>query len=297
MPGLSPVPGTRPTLDTVAPWVFVALWSTGFVGAHYAGDAGPFSFLAVRLVAAAAILAAVARARGEAWPVGRRAWADLGLAGLGVHAVYLSGVFWSIGNGLPAGLSSLIAGLHPVVTSVAARVALGERLTARQWAGVGLGFTGVAVVVGDKLSAGGAEASWPAVVAMGLSVVGMSAGTLWQRARNSAQPLLTGTAVQYLGSAAVLAVLAVTVEGWDVTVTPSFVFAEIWSVVVLSCGAVLLMNLLLARRAAARVSTLFFLTPALSAAAGPVLYGERLGWIALPGLAVSAVGVALTNRR
>jgi drug/metabolite transporter (DMT)-like permease len=53
---------------------------------------------------------------------------------------------------------------------------------------------------------------------------------------------------------------------------------------------------LLQRQAAAKVSSLFFLTPALSTIEGAILFDERLGVLALVGLAVALTGVALVTR-
>jgi drug/metabolite transporter (DMT)-like permease len=279
-----------------APVVFVVLWSTGFVLARYAtDDAGPLTFLAIRLAIAAAILWAVAAAIG-APRIGSDQAGWVALAGLGLHALYLGGVFVAVDLGLPTGLSALIAGLHPVVTSLAALALLGERLRPVQWLGVALGFAGVLAVVADRLQAPLGGVTVGALLAMGVAVMGMSAGTLVQRARGRTMPLLRGVAVQYGASAVVLGVGAVALEGFEVDPTARFWLSMAWAVGVLSIAAILLMVWLLQRQPAAQVSSLFFLTPALSTVEGAVLFGERLGMLALVGLVVAVVGVALTTR-
>jgi drug/metabolite transporter (DMT)-like permease len=173
---------------------------------------------------------------------------------------------------------------------------LGERLGRPQWLGVALGFLGVIVVVADRLVAGSAGLTFGALLAAGLSVAGMSAGTLVQRRHGGSTPLLWGTAVQYLVSAVVLAVLAAMHRDEGFTSTMRSWFALAWAIVVLSIAAVLIMLWLLKREAAAKVSSLFFLTPALSAIEGAILFGERLGPPALVGLVIALAGVALTLR-
>ena len=123
--------------------------------------------------------------------------------------------------------------------------------------------------------------------ASALSVIGMTGGTLVQRKKCSTMPLLWGTIVQYAASAVVLVALALLWENWDFNVTRQSIFALLWAVVVLSIAAVLLMLWLLQRRAASQVSSLFFLTPALSAVEGAMLFGERLGVLAVVGLVIS----------
>ena len=277
--------------------VFVLLWSTGFVVARYGTrDAGPMTFLSIRLLIAAVVLMLIARLT-NAPRITREQMKWAALTGVGLHAVYLGGVFIAADLGLPSGLSALISGLHPVLTSVGALLLLNETLSRRQWLGVACGVGGVVAVVVDRLGAGISGITAGALVAMAISVLGMSAGTLLQRSRGGAMPLLQGTAVQYLVSSVVLGVGAGTVERFEVRLTARFWWSLAWAVVVLSIAAVLIMLWLLQRRAAARVSSLFFLTPALSTIEGAVLFDERLGVLAVLGLVVALAGVALTTRQ
>lgn len=282
--------------ERLAPWLFVALWSTGFVVARYAtNDASPLTFLAIRMVIAATLLALIARPLRAPRISLRQSWIA-GLVGVGMHAVYLGGVFVAIDRGLPSGLSALIAGLHPVVTAVFGRVVLREHLRRSQWLGVLLGLLGVVAVVSEKLRDGSQSVTTVAIVAMVLSIIGISSGTLLQRARGRDMPLVRGTSIQYSAAAVALVVAIPMVEDASVQITPQFLLALGWATLVLSLGAVLIMMRLLASHSAARVSSLFFLTPALSALEGAVLFGERLGALAILGLAVAACGVWLTMR-
>lgn len=282
--------------ETWAPAVFVVLWSTGFVVAHYATqDAGPLTFLMARMIVTSAVLAVVAGMARAPRPDRSTALAT-GVAALGLHVAYLGGLFVAIDRGLPSGLSALIAGLHPVVTAFGARVLLGERLAARQWGGIVLGICGVGVVVGLKLSDGTGAFPRSTLIGMAIAVAGMAGGTLYQRRRASGMPLLWGTTVQYVMAAACFTVAAGVGEHFELHLTTRFVLSLLWAVGVLSVAAVLLMMWLLARLPAARVSSLFFLTPALSTIEGAVLFGERLSWVAVVGLAVALAGVAMVVR-
>lgn len=281
---------------TLAPVAFVLLWSTGFIVARYGTrDAGPLTFLFLRLVVAAAVLWAWAAVT-DAPRLTRHQVVWAAVAGLGLHAVYLGGVFIASDWNLPAGLAALIAGLHPVVTSVAALVVLGERLSRRQWMGVALGIGGVTAVVVDRLEAGVSGITAGAMVAMIVSIVGMSTGTLVQRAKGGSMPLLRGTAVQYAAASVALGVGSMAYEGFDVDSTARFWWSLAWAVGILSIAAVLIMLWLLQRQAAVRVSSLFFLTPALSTVEGAILFDERLGALAVIGLLVALSGVYLTTR-
>ena len=288
------VAGAR--LVVAAPWVFVLFWSTGFIVARYGtDDAAPLTFLTIRLVIAAAVLGVVAVVSG-APRLDRVALRWASLAGVGLHALYLGGVFVAISWGMPSGVSALIAGLHPVLTTAVARVVLHERVARLQWIGVALGVGGVSVVVIERLAVGSTGGvTVGGLIASAISVLGMVGGTLLQRRTGVQMPLLWGTVVQYAAASAVLGVGAV-IMGWRFEVTTRSVFAMAWALIVLSFAAVLIMLWLLQRHAAAKVSSLFFLTPALSAIEGAILFGERLGPAALVGLVAALAGVALALR-
>ncbi|MFM7124279.1 MAG: EamA family transporter, partial [Actinomycetes bacterium] len=171
-----------------------------------------------------------------------------------------------------------------------------ERLRRSQWIGVMLGVSGVVVVVIDKVRDGVGDVTTPALCAMVISIIGMSTGTLVQRARGREMPLVTGTAAQYVSAGAVLLVASSLFEDWEFTINIELVLALMWSVFILSIAAVMLMMLLISRHSAARVSSLFFLTPALSAIESAILFGERLSPLALVALVVALTGVWLTMR-
>ncbi len=256
-------------------------------------DAGPLTFLGVRMFIAAGLLWLIATAM-HAPRMTRSDWSAATIVGVFMHAIYLGGVFVAIDLGLPSGLSALIAGLHPVATSVAARVFLREQLSRKQIVGVFLGLVGVCAVVIEKLDAADGGVTTGAMIAMMISIFGLTIGTLVQRALGKEMPLLRGTATQYLASGVVLAVASGFSESWRFEITSNTVFSMLWAVVVLSLGAVLLMMTLLARHTAAKVSSLFFLTPALSTIEGAILFGERLGALALVGLVIAIFGVRMT---
>ena len=256
-------------------------------------DAGPLTFLCVRMFIAAGLLWLIATAM-RAPRMARSDWSAATIVGVFMHAIYLGGVFVAIDNGLPSGLSALIAGFHPVATSVAARVFLREQLSRKQIVGVFLGLVGVCAVVIEKLDAADGGVTTAAMIAMMISIFGLTVGTLVQRALGKEMPLLRGTATQYLASGVVLAVASGFSESWRFEITGNTLFSLLWAVVVLSLGAVLLMMTLLARHTATKVSSLFFLTPALSTIEGGILFGERLGALALVGLVVAIFGVRMT---
>lgn len=283
-------------LEKVAPGLFVILWSTGFIVARYGTrDAGPFTFLAVRMLISAGVLWVIAEVI-RAPRIQRRHVSSSVVVGVFMHATYLGGTFFAISRGLPSGVSALIAGLHPVVTSFVGNWVLREKLRPIQWVGVTCGLIGVIAVLIERSSVKSASVTVVTVTAMAAAVFGMTTGTIVQRARGREMPLLRGTSVQYVAAGLTLMPLAIFDEHWQMTMTWRNAASLAWAVGVLSIAAVLLMMVLLARRAAAKVSSLFFLTPALSTIEGAVLFSERLGALAVVGLVIALAGVWMTQK-
>ena len=279
-----------------APAAFVLLWSTGFIGSKYGIPyAEPFTLTVLRMIVVVTILLVVSVVMRAPWPRTPRAVMHIAVAGLLVHATYLSGVLYAIVHELPLGFVAMIAGLQPVATAVFAHLLLGERLNARQWFGMALGVAGVVLVIASKFSMGNLHGA--GLLAATLALCGITAGTLYQKRFCAAMDLRTGGVIQYSATGMVLAVLAMMFETRQVTWTPQFIGALLWLAVVLSIGAIGLLYLMIRRGAASQVASLFFLTPAVTAVMAWALFGESLSILAIVGLAVTAAGVALVMRK
>jgi len=278
----------------LAPSLFVLLWSTGFIAAKYGLPyAPPLSFLFFRFVAVAALMALVCVATGVRWPSRPAEYVNVAIAAWLVHGLYLGGVFVALSKGLPAGTAAMLVGLQPIVTVFLARVWLGEAVVARQWAGLALGLAGVWLVVRHKVSL---DADPVALAALAVALAGISVGTLWQKRHASHVDLRAGAAIQFAACAIVYLPLVLFLERpGDVRWTPEFLFALGWSVVVLSVGAISLLYWLLRHGAAAGVARLFFLVPPVTALMAFAMFDERLDAVAIAGMAVIVVAVALAR--
>lgn len=187
-------------LGSGMPLLFVLLWSTGFLGAKFGLPyAEPFTFLAIRLLLAAALLAAFALLSGAPWPGSARLAGHVAVAGLLVHGLYLGGVFLAIEHGMSAGLTSLLVGLQPLATAALAGIWLGEQVSRRQWLGLALGLAGVALVVLGRIHGGADGLAWAAVL---VALAAITCGTLYQKRFCGGMDLRTGGVVQYLASGA-----------------------------------------------------------------------------------------------
>ena len=277
-----------------APFVFVVLWSTGFIGSKLGIPyAEPVTFLVVRFAMVLAVFAPLVLLTKAPWPV-PRLLAHVAVVGVALHGVYLGGVFVSIAWGLPAGVSAVIVGLQPLLTATVVGPLLGERVNARQWIGLWLGLAGVVAVLWEKLAFEGV--SFASVLPSVAGLLGITFGTLYQKRHCPGVDLRTGAVVQYAAATLFLLPFALTFETMAIRWTAEFAFAMGWLVLVLSVGAVSLLMVLVRQGAAAKVASFFYLVPPCTAVAAWLLFGETLGLLALAGMAVAAVGVALVQR-
>jgi drug/metabolite transporter (DMT)-like permease len=285
-----------PDATRFVPALFVALWATGFIGARYAMPwAEPFSFLAVRFLLTFALLVLIAIPL-RAGMLSRRAAFDAAVAGVLMHGVYLGGVFWAIDNGMPAGLSALVIGLQPLITAIAAGKLLGENIRPRHWAGLLVGFAGVALVLWPKLAEAGGGVTPANTIACVVAVLGMTAGTIWQKRFGGQTDLVTGTAWQYVGGAIPMIALAYFLETGSYALNGELVFAMLWLVLVLSVGAIFLLMFLIRHGAMSRVASLFYLVPAVTALLAWFLFGETLLLVQLLGMLIATAGVWLATQ-
>ncbi len=280
------------------PWVFVLIWSTGFVVARLGmPHSPPFTFLAIRYalsVLCFGIWIAVARA---AWPRGRRQWMHLAVTGVFMHAGYLGGVWAAVKAGIGAGTVALLVGLQPVLTAfwltASANRDKRHAVSSQQWVGLLLGLAGLTLVVWRKLGAG--EVSSANLSLAIFALLSITTGTLYQKRFVSPCDVRTAGMVQMLAALLVSLPLAL-LESEAVRWHPEFIGAMAWSVLALTLGGSSLLYLLIQRGAATQVTSLLYLVPPCTAVMAWLIFGESLTGLMMIGMLMTAAGVALVVR-
>jgi drug/metabolite transporter (DMT)-like permease len=269
---------------------FVVIWASGFIVARLAAPHGdPFTFLTLRYGLSILVFAAASLAIGASWPRDWASWRDALIAGILLHGLYIGGVFWAIWHGLPAGVTALVTGLHPLITAALAIPLLHEHVNARQWVGIAVGFAGVGLVVAPALAALQGLALLPILVALGATLA-LSLGTVWQKRSRPQMDLRVNAAMQFIGALALTAPLAILTESGRFDASPQIWGALLWAVFVISVGAISLLLVLLKRGAASRVAPLLYVAPPVAALIAYVMFGEKLGAIQITGMALAIAG-------
>ena len=268
---------SSPVFIRAAPVIFVFLWSTGYVGARFGLPyADPLTFTAVRFAIVTVLLALLIAGQARSLPRSPVMWLHLAVSGVLIHACFIGGVYYAIDAGVDISIAALIAGTQPLLTAFIAVAVLGESLRRAQW----LGFGGL---------------PWAGLGGCFLALAGITFGTLYQKRFVVGIDLMAGSTVQFCAALIPCAVWAVLFEDgrieWNFTVIATLA----WLCLAMSLGAISILLVLIRNGAAARVSSLFYLVPPVTAVQGYVLFGERLTPIQIAGIALAASGVALIN--
>jgi drug/metabolite transporter (DMT)-like permease len=280
------------------PWIFVLIWSTGFIVARYGmPHAPPMKFLALRYALSILCFLPWIALAGVKWPADRRQALHLAVTGVLMHAGYLGGVWAAVKAGMGSGLSSLIVGVQPVLTAIWLSSVAGHSVSRRQWLGLLLGFAGLVLVVSRKFGAGGPgdSANGLNLCFAVLALLSITAGTLYQKRFVKPCDVRTANTVQLAAALLVTLPLAL-LEAEGMRWNAELAGAMVWSVLGLTLGGSSLLYMLIQRGAAASVTSLMYLVPPCTALIAWLLFAEPITATTLAGTALTAFGVSLVVR-
>ena len=283
------------------PAVFVLIWSTGFIVARYGmPHAPPFSFLGMRYAFSILCFSVWIYFAKVKWPETRKEFFHLGVTGILMHAGYLGGVWAAVKAGMGSGLSALIVGFQPVLTAIwlSTHGASSEnKVSQRQWMGLGLGFCGLLLVVWRKLTQGSAldHVNLENLSFAVMALFSITLGTLYQKSFVKPCDVRSANTVQLMAALVVTLPLAL-LESEDVQWTSEFWGAMAWSVLGLTLGGSSLLYMLIQKGAAASVTSLMYLVPPCTAILAWLLFDEPITLVTLMGIALTAWGVSWVVR-
>ncbi|MEY3666594.1 MAG: hypothetical protein RL572_134 [Pseudomonadota bacterium] len=280
-------------LRRLIPFVFVFIWSSGFIVARYGmPHAEPMTFLFLRFSGVLAIMLPLCLLARVQWPAPRQ-MAHIALAGVLLQAGYLGGVWTAIKLGMSASLAALIVGLQPILTAwLGAMVA--ERVSGRQWLGLLAGLGGVGLVVMAKFSLIGLTAT--SLLLCVLALFSITTGTVYQKRFCPQFDLRAGSVLQFGASALVCLPLMFALETREVDWQPSLVAALLWSIFALSIGAISLLFIMIRDGEATQVSAYMYLTPPVTALMAWALFAEPITVTTLFGTALTVLALWLVLR-
>ncbi len=278
--------------------LFVLLWNSGFVAAEYGLQySAPFTLLFWRYASLSAVLLLYLSVRGRLrWP-GLAMVKHASLTGILAHGVWLSCTLLALQQQVPAGIVALITALQPLLTAAFAGLTLGEDSSLRQWLGLVLGFFGVVIAIGARLTIKDTPPAFAYLLPFA-AVAGITIASLLQRRHTILMPrahLDLALTLFYQSLATMLAVAfpAVLSERLNCTWTPPFLATMLWLIIAVSLTAYGIMWLLLQRMEATRVASLFYFSPPVTMMMAWLAFGDSISTTDLLGLLVASTGVLL----
>jgi len=278
----------------IYPFIFILLWSSAFITTKPIVDhSDPFSALAFRFFIVALGFYLFSVYSKQSIKISNRNLIESLLSGVLFHGLYLGGVFYSISIGMPTGIAALIVTLQPILTNALSGPILNERVTAKQWIGVLLGFIGAALVLGLDIGMGIPLLGLMATV---VALISITTSTIWQKKLSNNLPLPVSNFYQAIGGCLFHILIIVFFAEPYIDFTKTFIIAMGHQIFLVSFGAFTILMFLIKKNSASKTVSIFFLIPATSAFMAWLFLNESLTHLDLIGFLITTVGVYIATR-
>ena len=278
----------------VFPLLFILLWSSAFITTKPIIDnSDPFAALAFRFIIVAFGFFLFSIYSNQKIFIQKKNLIESFFSGVLFHGFYLGGVFFSISKGMPTGIAALIVTLQPILTNALSGPILNEKVTIKQWIGVLLGFVGAAIVLGFDV---GSDIPMIGLVATIISLIAITASTIWQKKLSNNLPLSVSNMYQAIGGFTFHLIVIIFFAKPYIDFTQTFVIAMGHQILLVSFGAFTILMYLIKNNSASKTVSIFFLIPATSAFMAWLFLNENLTNLDLLGFLITTIGVYIATR-
>lgn len=300
MPAHAPIHTSMSALEWTMLLALSVLWGGSFFFNGVAvRELPPFTIVACRVMLAAVTLLLVMRAMGVKMPTDRTTWTAFFAMGLLNNVIPFSLIVWGQAH-VASGVASILNATTPLFTVLVAHgLTQDEKLTGPRVFGIGIGFAGVAMLIGmDALQSLGVNVlAQLAVLAAAVSYA--FAGVFGRRFRSlGITPIATATG-QVTASSMLLFPLALLVEQpWTLPLPSTATLSALVGIAVLSTAlAYILYFRILATAGATNLLLVTFLIPVSAIVLGVWALDETILPKHLSGMALIGVGLAAIDGR
>ena len=278
----------------IFPFIFVLLWSSAFITTKPIIDnSDPFAALAFRfaLVAFGFFLFSIYTRQNII--VTKKKFFESFFSGVLFHGLYLGGVFYSISIGMPTGIAALIVTLQPILTNALSGPILNEKVSAKQWIGVLLGFAGAGLVLGFDI---GSKIPTTGLIATIIALFAITFSTIWQKKLSNNLPLSVSNMNQAFGGCVFHLLIVFLLVDPYIDFSQTFIIAMSHQIIFVSFGAFTILMYLIKNNSASKTVSIFFLIPATSAFMAWLFLNETLTNLDLIGFLITSIGVYIATR-
>ena len=277
------------------PIFFIFLWSSAFITTKPIIDySNPFAALAFRFFFVGLGFYIFAIYSRHKILVDKKNLFQSLLSGVFFHGFYLGGVFFSISNGMPTGVTALIVTLQPVLTNILAGPILKENVSFKQSIGATLGFIGAALVLGFDI---GKSLPTIGVVSSIIALLAITGSTLWQKKISNNLPLSVNNMYQAIGGFLFHLLIIIFFSDPYIEFTKTFLIAISHQIFLVSFGAFTIFMYLIKNNSASKTVSVFFLIPPTSALIAWFFLNETLSTFDIVGFLIATIGVYIATRK
>jgi len=278
----------------IFPFIFVILWSSAFITTKPLIDnSDPFSALAFRFSIVTIGFFLFSLYSKQKILISKKHFLESFFSGVLFHGLYLGGVFFSISKGMPTGIAALIVTLQPILTNALSGPILNEKVTAKQWIGVLLGFSGAVLVLGLDI---GSKIPMIGLIATIIALIAITSSTIWQKKLSNNLPLSISNMYQALGGVTFHIIIIIFFAKPYIDFTQTFIIAMSHQIFLVSFGAFTILMYLIKNNSASKTVSIFFLIPATSAFMAWLFLNENLTNTDLIGFLITTIGVYIATR-
>ena len=269
--------------------LFALIWSSAFTSARVIVEAAPpLMALALRFAISGGLALLIGAILGQSWRLTRAQWISVIVFGICQNSLYLGLNFVAMQT-VEASLAAIIASTMPLIVGAANWLVFREKLPMLGMAGLAAGFTGVAVIMFQRL--GGGTDPFGIVLCL-IGAVALGVATLTMRgASSNGGNLWVVIGLQMLVGSAALIPPAVILETWVVTWSWPLVIAFLYTTLAPGLFATWIWFVLVGRIGATRAATFHFLNPFFGVVIAAALLAEALTAADIIGVIIIGGGI------
>ena len=268
--------------------IFAVIWSSAFSSARIiVAAAPPLITLSIRFFIAGLIGVIIAYGLGQTIKMTRGQWKSTIIFGIFQNTLYLGLNFVGMQT-VEASLASIIASSMPLMVAFTGWLIKREQLSLLAATGLCLGFLGVALVMGLRITNG---ADGYGIVLCILGAVALTVSTLAVAGASEGGNIMMIVGLQMIIGAFFLGLAGILIEEVYISWSLSFVIAFIYTTLVPGLAATFIWFRLVNRIGAIKAATFHFLNPFFGVVIASLVLDEVITALDLTGVVVIAIGI------
>lgn len=272
--------------------VFALIWSSAFTSARIiVSHAPPLGVLSLRFFLSGILALIIAIWLKQTFKLTKKQLQATVVFGVCQNTIYLGLNFVAM-QWIEASLAAIIASSMPLLVALLGWFFLGQRLSTVGFLGLGLGFVGVILIMGFRLTAGISELG---LIYCIVGALALSIATLAVRNTNSGGNLMVIVGYQMLIGGASLSIFSIIFETYKVSFDWELMVAFIYTTLAPGLIATVVWFWLVNEIGAVKAATFHFLNPFFGVSIAALILGEPLSLSDYFGVVIVTIGILLVQ--